>query len=301
MIIIYLLLFVFLIIYVKTRSGFTFSKIYSRLKSFKNIVDDQSLWSYTNGGIPRIIIKTSWQKHNEMPIEMKNVLKKTEILNPDYFIYYFDDSDIIEFLTDYDNTGRIINAYTKLIPGAFKADLFRLCILYRYGGCYSDIGHVMKMSFDDICGDASLVLVKDSPRNNYHGIHNALICSAPKNNFIKECIEKCCKNIENNYYGENGLDITGPTMMGKIYNCHFKEECSFNNIDLVNIGTDNGVKILDLVKEYKNNSEILYITDYNKNVILDCKFPNYYNIMYNNRNVKTYGQLWNSRKVYRNI
>ena len=33
----------------------------------------------------------------------------------------------------------ILNAYDILKPGAFKADLWRCCILYIYGGIYLDI------------------------------------------------------------------------------------------------------------------------------------------------------------------
>ena len=34
---------------------------------------------------------------------------------------------------------RVLYAYDKLIPGAFKADLWRYCIIYINGGIYIDI------------------------------------------------------------------------------------------------------------------------------------------------------------------
>ena len=36
-----------------------------------------------------------------------------------------------------------------------------LAILEKYGGCYSDIGHLMKVGFDEICEDCNIVLVND--------------------------------------------------------------------------------------------------------------------------------------------
>lgn len=73
----------------------------------------------------------------------------------------------------------------------------------------------MKLSFDDICGDNNLVIVKDIDFTDYKGIHNALICSCKNTDFMKQLVDKCCENIENEIYGINCLDITGPTMMGK--------------------------------------------------------------------------------------
>lgn len=36
----------------------------------------------------------------------------------------------------------VLSAYDKIMPNAYKADLFRLCILYVYGGCYIDFAEV---------------------------------------------------------------------------------------------------------------------------------------------------------------
>jgi hypothetical protein len=151
----------------------------------------------------------------------------------------------------------------------------------------------MKVSFDDICKDAELVIVKDNPGDKYSGIHNALICSIPEHPFIKDCIDKCCENIKNKYYGENHLDVTGPTMLGKVFNCYFEKKCEYKNKDLMDIG--------NIFK--KNTKIIVYslaagskITDNNNNSILDTKFENYHNIMYSKS--KKYPELWLKKEVY---
>ena len=47
-------------------------------------------------------------------------------------------------------------AYDALIPGAFKADLFRYCVLFIYGGVYADIDVMLtsklEMAIDDDVG-----------------------------------------------------------------------------------------------------------------------------------------------------
>jgi mannosyltransferase OCH1-like enzyme len=191
----------------------------NNIKTYKDLLNDYDSIKKTPGGIPKLIIKTSWQTLQNLPPQIDEVLKITIDLNPDYQLYYFDDEDIQTFMQSYGVAE--YNAYKKLIPGAYKADLFRYCILYKYGGCYSDIGHVMLQSFDYIIGKSKLVIVKDKPEFNYTGIHNALICVEKNNGFIKRLIEKCVENIENDYYGENSLDVTGPVMMGKVFQCYY--------------------------------------------------------------------------------
>jgi hypothetical protein len=195
------------------------------------------------------------------------------------------------------------SAYNKLIPGAYKADLFRYCILYKYGGCYSDIGHVMLKSFDTIIGNNKLVIVKDKPYLNYTGIHNALMCVTPSNGFIKQLIDVSVENIKNKYYGENPLSITGPFMMGKVFQCHYSNYCNKELNEKYLIKKEEGIKILEIVLRIDDESEegntIAYITD-NNVPVLKTKFNNYRDVMYNNVGKPHYTELWYTEQVYVN-
>jgi mannosyltransferase OCH1-like enzyme len=158
-------------------------------KSYKDLLVDNNT-NFTNGGkIPKIIFKTSWQ--TELPKEIVYCLEKTKKLNKEYSLYYFNDADCEHFMKDYSAEYSVdaYEAWKKIIPGPYKADLFRYCIIHKYGGCYSDIGHVMKESFDTIIGESNLVFVKEREyqKVNY-GIHNALICSTPGNKIFKKAI-----------------------------------------------------------------------------------------------------------------
>ena len=64
--------------------------------------------------------------------------------NPEFKYYLYDDDMCKEFIKDnFDD--EILYTFNKLKPGAYKADLWRYCILYIKGGIYLDIK-------DDFCG-----------------------------------------------------------------------------------------------------------------------------------------------------
>jgi hypothetical protein len=289
-----ILLILILINNVRSRLEPVLSK---NIKTYSDLINEYGSIQKTPGGIPKLIIKTSWQKLNNLPPQIEDVLNTTIRLNPDYRIYYFDDDDIIKFMKSYGE--KEYAAYNKLIPGAYKADFFRYCILYKYGGCYSDIGHVMLKSFDYIIRYNKLVIVKDKPTMTYSGIHNALICVTPFNEFIKNLVDLSVENIENNSYGEDTLDITGPIMMGKVFQCYYSNYCN-KPLEEKYLMEKEGIKILDLALDYTlPGSDIGVIRDNGVNV-LKTKFDNYTEVMYTSSNKKHYGELWHSKKVYNN-
>ena len=234
-------------------------------KLFKGKIYNYSeLKKYHGENIPKFIFKTSW--HNTPD---QGILFKTIQMNPEYKLFYFNDTDCISFLKEY--SPRCLNAYNKLIPGAFKADLFRYCILDSYGGCYSDIGHTMNVTFDSICEASNLVVVKEIKNL---GIHNGLLCSTPGHPFIKEAIEKCLHNIENEIYGDIDISITGPWMLKDL------------SLDYP------GVKVLQ--HRILQGQKFIY----NENIqICKTKFENYHSTMYP-QGMEHYSTLWKKRKVF---
>jgi len=223
---------------------------------------------HKNDIIPKIIFKTSPFTRTNMDNQIIHVLEITKQLNPDYTVYYFDDSEIEQFMKD----NNYYNIYLKIKPSAFKTDFWRYCILQKYGGCYSDIGHTMKVSFDEIIDNNNLVLVKDLENI---GIHNSLICCKKNNLLMEKAIERCIHNINNKYYGVNAFDITGPHMLYKLFKEIYQDTISLNNYYLT------------------TNKTIMY----KNKVILDTKFDNYYFIMY--KKLKDhYIFMWNNRTVY---
>ena len=57
-----------------------------------------------------------------------------------------------------------------------------------------------------------------SPEDNFTGnIYNAFICCIPKHPILKKCIEKSLENIENEFYGNGPLAITGPGLFSEAF------------------------------------------------------------------------------------
>lgn len=270
------------------------------IKGYEDLKNDESNFKYTSGGISKILIKTSFQARGDFPIQMTQSLETTKQLSPDYELYYFDDRECQQFMQEFSPDAYA--CYQKIKPNAFKSDLFRLCVLYKYGGCYSDIGHTMKVSLDTVCLDNTMVLVLDHMFRNktddygYYGIHNAFMCTTRGHPFFKALIDKCIENIQKEFYGENCLDITGPYMVGKVFNCFFENVCDYKNKELIKVGTTfHGNTKLRVVK-----LGYYVIVDENNNEIINTKFDNYYYIMNYGRNELRYCYMWMLGQVYTN-
>jgi hypothetical protein len=69
---------------------------------------------------------------------MRESVELLKSQNPEFTHYLFDDADCREFIAaNFDYS--VLDAFDRLIPGAYKADLWRYCVLYVRGGIYLDI------------------------------------------------------------------------------------------------------------------------------------------------------------------
>jgi hypothetical protein len=191
------------------------------------------------------------------------IIKKNIKVNPEYSYTLYDDIEQREFLINY-FPKRIIDAYDKVKPTAFKADLWRYCILYIHGGIYMDVPMECMVPFDQIISpEDEFVSARDTVASG-KAVFNAFIACTPKNIIMKKCIDKCLDHIENNYFDINSpefcLSITGPGMVGDILyelNPHLDK-----NKDLP-LKNDKGVpfKLLD-------HSSVGYLFDENYKLLL---------------------------------
>ena len=108
----------------------------------------------------------------------------------------------------------VLQAYLTLIPGAFKADLWRYCVLYIEGGVYVDADTICELPLNDwILGDAHFIATRDDPMA-HKWLGNAFIGTVTQNPLLKDCIDrivKHCQDKKEMFY----LDYTGPALLGK--------------------------------------------------------------------------------------
>jgi hypothetical protein len=168
--------------------------------------------------IPRRVFLTWHSK--EMPPKMRENVETLCRENPDFEVFLYDDADCREFVARF--FGPIVcAAYDRLVPGTYRADLWRYCILWYYGGIYLDIKVrlVGGARLRDFVDAEHFVRERDgywAPESAI-GIYNAVLICRPRNPLLWDCIQTIVKNVRGGYYGFNPLYPTGPGMMGDLY------------------------------------------------------------------------------------
>lgn len=242
----------------------------------------QKTYTYNdNDQIPKIIYQT-WQTH-DLPYNMRSSSEQIKNLHPDFEYKLFDDIDCRNFIKEhFDYT--VLHAYDRLIPGAYKADLWRYCILYITGGIYLDIKYICSpgFNFNSIINKPHWVL-----DNNDIDIYNALMICQKQSPILRYCIRQIVINVNINYYGKNALYPTGPGLLK-------------NAIDMFY----NNTKDVYLKHKIKNNIDMKHhaighnkFIYYNKKRILQM-YENYYNDLNKYSKIPSYGYFWNKRQIY---
>jgi mannosyltransferase OCH1-like enzyme len=223
--------------------------------------------------IPLNIFQTWYTK--DLPEKMRERVELLKKQNPEFTHYLFDDNECREFIKkNFDSD--ILNAYDSLVPGAYKADLWRLCVLYIHGGIYLDIKFACINDFKLIDLTYNNHFVRDIKHN---AIYNALMVSQTENEFVYKGIRQIVKNVENKYYGLNSLYPTGPNMLGMI----IKNNKLDVNVDLQNC-------LLGRCIIYKNKR------------VISTSYPKYKHeqrSLYNSINTKHYSKLWKDKNIYK--
>jgi len=223
--------------------------------------------------IPCVIYQTWYTK--DLPSKMRERVELLKSQNPGFKHYLFDDNDCREFIKRHFRPD-VLHAYDRLIPGAYKADLWRLCVLFINGGIYLDIRLVCVNGFKLIELTENNHFAKD---RGGASIFNAIMASVQGNPFLFRAIRRIVFNVQNNFYGKDPLWPTGPNLLGHV--------ALRNNFVGVNID----------LKHYKNGGYIIYKNRF----IISTEYPEYNDERtntYNSINTKRYDALWNERRIY---
>ena len=191
------------------------TKNYNKNKNYLISINEKLKIPYPLKSTYSIIIPTNIYQtwHTKLlPPLMANSVQLIKSLNPRFKHYLYDDNDCREFIKNHFKPD-VLNAYDSLIPGAYKADLWRYCILFINGGIYLDIKYTPLNGFRFINLTESEHLVADI---NNVGIYNALMVCLPGNEILYKAIRQIVENVNNKYYGNHCLDPTGPNLLSKI-------------------------------------------------------------------------------------
>jgi len=234
--------------------------------------------------IPLTIYQTWYTKY--LPPVMQKVVDQLKIQNPEFTFVLYDDNDCREFIR-INFSEDILYAYDALIPGAYKADLWRYCILYKNGGIYMDVKLACINGFKliELCESEHYVLDREEIIyfNTPTPIYNAFMVCKKNNPFLLEAIHKIVKNVKDRYYGFNALYPTGPGMLSELIQ---ELKTKDNNI---NLNTD----------MYHYYSTLFIV--YRERFVISVLYPEYKKEqfqLYKKINKKDYTTHWHERNIY---
>ena len=122
--------------------------------------------------IPKIIHQTWNDEESDLSDFFKGLINKWKVSNPDFEHRYYSENDRLLFIKE-NFEEKVYISYCRIIPGAYKADLWRYCILYYYGGFYVDIDTIAIGSLNLLLEkDYHLISLIDFNKNISEGKHN---------------------------------------------------------------------------------------------------------------------------------
>jgi mannosyltransferase OCH1-like enzyme len=229
-----------------------------------------------NSIIPLKIYQTWYTKN--LPPKMKERVELLKVDNPQFEHCLFDDNDCREFIKN-NFQQDVLYAFDQLVPGAYKADLWRLCVLYKNGGIYMDIKLKCINGFKliELTENEHYVIDRLPPLS----IYNAIMVCKEGNSFLWRGICRIVANVKTKYYGNHCLSVTGPKLLGDII--------LRNNLKLNT----------DLIHHFNGG----YIT-YKNCFVISTEYPEYNSERIStyisiNPNLKRYDKLWNERRIYK--
>eukprot|EP00546_Thalassionema_frauenfeldii_P013225 CAMPEP_0178928250 /NCGR_PEP_ID=MMETSP0786-20121207/19769_1 /TAXON_ID=186022 /ORGANISM="Thalassionema frauenfeldii, Strain CCMP 1798" /LENGTH=294 /DNA_ID=CAMNT_0020604033 /DNA_START=252 /DNA_END=1136 /DNA_ORIENTATION=+ len=172
--------------------------------------------------IPKVITKVFLQKTggipnvSEMGESLVSAHKSWTELNPGYKVQYFDLKACRDYLAMYFHPV-FLRAFDCLMPFAFKVDFFRMVIVYREGGWYSDWKQacVKQNLLSTLSHGRDLVVFREGFKGR---IQNGVFGAISRHPLMAAVIKDILKNVQLSYYGDDAFNVTNTAL----FYHHFK-------------------------------------------------------------------------------
>jgi hypothetical protein len=216
-----------------------------------------------------------------LPPRMAECVASLKRDNPEFAHHLYDDDDCERFIEEHFHP-EVVDAFRTLIPGAFKADLWRYCVLFIHGGIYLDI------KFRCING---FRLVQMTDREYFcntlspHGVYTAIMVCLPGNPVLKRCIHQIVHHVRTEFYGSSCFDITGPQLVSRC----LRPEDKNTDLTFTETKTDENAVVV-FQKTYERYRYIVFKGQY----ALE-QYPEYERAI----QLPYYGDLYDARHIYR--
>lgn len=162
--------------------------------------------------IPRVIHQTWFE-----PVTKEKYPNMSRLINSfrqsGWEYEFYDDDQSAQFLSAH-FPPQVREAYDALIPGAFKADLFRYCVLLIRGGVYADMDILLESNLDEaIDGSIGFMVPQDSPGETIGHrscLWNGLMSVSPGHPFLAQTIQNVVNNVRNRFTSVDYDDMLCP-------------------------------------------------------------------------------------------
>jgi mannosyltransferase OCH1-like enzyme len=228
-----------------------------------------------NQNIPKILYLT--YKTKNIP---SSVIDKFKEVYSDYEIKIYDNNDCIDFLNK-EYGQEYVNIFNFIKNGPIKADFWRVCILYKYGGIYSDVDIVPIINIEQILESDTTFLTCISKAKDNTNPH--FIVSIPNHKLLKICIDTYLDLYRNKIqysYWEWSITTIMKESIYKVFNKYINKDGAYYDKDnnkyqflkeAVNFNIKNLFKFKDDGHNYGkdgayckyNDTKILYIKNDN--------------------------------------
>lgn len=241
--------------------------------------------------IPLIMHRTGPFQKDNIPNEILVAIDKS-CHNLGVDCRYYDDNDCEKLIQKY-FPPETLQAYQMLIPTAYKADLFRYCVLYLYGGIYSDLSQTVLTPYNVNQDNADLVIVKDRPHCGYqNNVQISFLASVKKSPFLKYLIQQLTKDILSKRKGTCTLDVSGPTYFGRTF-------CRYFGVKKIRPG----VKIYQGLQQQKHKISMPFrfngktINFLDKKIFIQSKSKNHQKLVY--QKGVHYHDAWENNRIFK--
>ncbi|KAL7551801.1 hypothetical protein ACHAWF_014988 [Thalassiosira exigua] len=176
--------------------------------------------------IPQAIFKTYFQRdgllqHNSsVPKSLSKALRSWSLANPGYKVHIFSLMDAKEYLRrNYHPAFQKVFHCIQAFAG--KSNFFRMAILYREGGWYSDWKQVCLQPnlLRNISDETDFFASWDQGSQygtKHHCVQNSFVGSKPRHPIVARTLELIMKNTQTmNYEDNNSLEATGTCVLGR--------------------------------------------------------------------------------------
>jgi mannosyltransferase OCH1-like enzyme len=216
--------------------------------------------------------------------DLEKYSEKWKILNPDMTIHLYDDEMCKKFFRE-NFPPLFLEIFLFIKHGPIKADFWRLCILYIYGGCYVDADIEPFVPLNEYISFDEYFVTCLSHFNQSYNPH--IILCEKHNNILVKCINEYIKYYVNKVpysYDRWSVVHIFSRILGFRINKNISGEYIINN------------KKLKFLKEQNFENSGRQFCNYEGRIVLSNRYVNYINHQFISEN-----ELYNPNKKIKQI